>query len=122
MPKTHNIVATTYYRPFSKSYPVLANIAPGDTVVTKALDSGGQDLNGKHLHESGNPLTGPFHIEGAQPGDSISVHLWKVRLNRNWGYTSYRPGLGAPSPDSIEPTSSSHYKQVLVREIRDVVT
>jgi len=119
MPKTHNIVATTYYRTFSKSYPVLANIAPGDTVVTKALDSGGQDLNGKHLHESGNPLTGPFHIEGAQPGDSISVHLSKVRLNRNWGYTSYRLGLVALTPESIETTYSSHYKQDLVRENRD---
>ena len=88
MSEVHHVVATTYYRTFSKSYPVLAHIAPSDTVVTKTLDSGGQDLNGDHLSEPGNPLTGPFYIEGAEPGDSISVHLAKVRLNRDWGYTS----------------------------------
>jgi amidase len=118
MPETHNAVTTTYYSTFSKSYPVLANIAPGDTVITKTLDSGGQDLNGDHVSEPGNPLTGPFYIEGAEPGDSISVHLSKVRLNRNWGYTSYRLGLVALTPESIETVYSDNYKQDLVRDNR----
>ena len=119
MPETHNALATTYYRTFSKSYPVLASIKPGDTVITKTLDSGGQDLNGDHASEPGNPLTGPFHIDGAEPGDSISVHLSKVRLNRSWGYTSYRLGLVALTPESIETVYSSSYKQDLVRSNRD---
>jgi len=33
---------------------------------------------------------GPFYIEGSDYGDALAVHLDKVRLNRNWGYTSYR--------------------------------
>jgi acetamidase/formamidase len=33
---------------------------------------------------------GPFYIEGADYGDALEVHLDKVRLNRDWGYTSYR--------------------------------
>jgi acetamidase/formamidase len=33
---------------------------------------------------------GPFYIEGAEYGDALEVHLDRVRLNRNWGYTSYR--------------------------------
>ncbi|MDP6666167.1 MAG: acetamidase/formamidase family protein [Dehalococcoidia bacterium] len=115
MSKVHEVVATTYYRTFSRFYPVLAHIEPGDTVVTKALDSGGQDLNGKHLSESGNPLTGPFFIEGAEPGDSISVDLKKVRLNRNWGYTSYRLGLVSMTPAHVVDVYSSHYEQDLVR-------
>ncbi len=119
MPKTHNVTATTYYRTFSKSYPVLAHIKPGDTVITKTLDSGGQDLNGDHLSEPGNPLTGPFHIEGAEPGDSISVHLSKVRLNRNSGYTSYRLGLVALTPEAIETTYSSNLATDLVRAGRN---
>ncbi|MCH8115081.1 MAG: acetamidase/formamidase family protein [Chloroflexi bacterium] len=119
MSEVHHVVATTYYRTFSKSYPVLAHIAPGDTVVTKTLDSGGQDLNGDHLSEPGNPLTGPFYIEGAEPGDSISVHLAKVRLNRDWGYTSYRLGLVALTPESIETVYSSRLEMDLVRPNRD---
>ncbi|MBC8453094.1 MAG: acetamidase, partial [Chloroflexi bacterium] len=53
MPKTHEIVASTYYRTFSKSYPVLTTLQPGDSVVTKTLDSGGQALHGEPLHETG---------------------------------------------------------------------
>jgi acetamidase/formamidase len=118
MPQTHEIVATTYYRTFSKSYPVLLNISPGDTVVTKTLDSGGQDLHGEHLHETGNPLTGPFFIEGAEPGDSISVKLDRLALNRDWGYTSVRLGLVALSPEHVAEVFSSDYKMDLVRKGR----
>ncbi len=118
MSQVHEIVAETYYRTFSKSYPVLARITPGDTVVTKTLDSGGQDLHDEHLHEAGNPLTGPFFIEGAEPGDSISVSLDKVRLNRDWGYTSYRLGLVSLNPDHIERTYSDQYSMNLVRDGR----
>jgi amidase len=119
MSEIQEAIATSYHRTFSKSHPILARVKPGTTVVTKTLDSGGQDLNGDHLSEPGNPLTGPFYIEGAEPGDSISVHLTKVRLNRTWGYTSYRLGLVALTPESIETVYSSSYKQDLVREGRD---
>ena len=119
MGKVHEIIATTYYRTFSRFYPVLARIQPGDTVVTKTLDSGGQDLNSERLSESGNPLTGPFWIEGAEPGDSISVHLSKVRLNRDWGYTSFRLGLVALTPEAVESVYSNQYQKDLVRPGRD---
>jgi amidase len=73
-----------YYRTFSHTNPVFLKIKAGQVVVTKTLDSGGQDYQSKQLAEGGNPLTGPFYIEGAEPGDAILVHLRRVRLNRNW--------------------------------------
>ena len=118
MSQIHEIVATTYYRTFSKSYPVLATIQPGDSVVTKTLDSGGQDLHDEHLHETGNPLTGPFYVEGAEPGDSISVKLDTLALNRDWGYTSIRLGLVALNPDHVAEVFSNDYKMDLVRKNR----
>lgn len=118
MAKTHTIVADTYYRTFSRRYPVLLRIEPGDTVVTKCLDSGGQDYRGDHLSEPGNPLTGPFYIEGAAPGDSISVHLSKVRLNRDFGYTSQRLGLVALTPEHVESVYPNDYKPDLMRKGR----
>ena len=118
MSQIQQIIATTYYRTFSRSYPVLARIEPGDTVVTKTLDSGGQDFNGEQLSEPGNPLTGPFYVEGAEPGDSISIHLTKIRPNRDWGYTSYRLGLVALTPESVETVYSSHLEMDLVRPDR----
>ena len=118
MSQAHDIVATTYYRTFSAAYPVLLRIKPGDTVKTKTLDSGGQDLMGEHPSVPGNPLTGPFYIEGAEAGDSISVRLNKVRLNRDWGYTSYRLGLVALTPENVETVFSDDYKKDLVRSGR----
>ena len=111
-----DVIATNYYRTFSRSHPVLARIKPDERVSTKTLDSGGQDIDGKHLSEPGNPLTGPFYVEGAAPGDSISVHLDKVRLNRDWGYTSIRLGLVSLTPELVESVYSSEYKPDLVRK------
>ena len=46
------------------------------------------DDRGQSRATGGNPLTGPFYIDNAEPGDAILVHLRKVRLNRNWGSTA----------------------------------
>jgi acetamidase/formamidase len=118
--ETHQVVAEKYYRTFSRAHPVLKRIKPGDVVSTKTLDSGGQDFAGVHRHpEPGNPLTGPFYIEGAEPGDSIHVKLTRVRLNRNWGYSGYRLGLFSLDPGTIERLYSTHYKMDLVRKGTD---
>jgi acetamidase/formamidase len=58
-------------------------IQPGDSVHSWSVDAGGRDATGKTLSLGGNPLTGPFYIEGAKPGDVLSVKLVKVRLNRD---------------------------------------
>jgi acetamidase/formamidase len=42
-----------------------------------------------------NPQTGPFHIDGAEPGDTIAVHLLKVDPARDYGVSSFAPGFGA---------------------------
>lgn len=117
--ETHQITPDHYYRTFAHTNVVLQTIKSGDVIVTKTLDSGGQDYHGEHRSEPGNPLTGPFYVEGAGPGDALVVKLRKVRLNRNWGYTGYRLGLFALAPESIETTYSNHYKADLVRKDRD---
>jgi acetamidase/formamidase len=105
------IVADTYYRTFSHTNPVLRRIKPGQEVATKTVDSSGRDFHGDVRHpESGNPLTGPFFIEGAEPGDAILVHLRRVRLNRDWGYSVYRLGVYALLPEFIESLYSANYK------------
>src|SRR5881394_1367654 len=82
--ETREAVAERYYNTFSHTNPVFLRINPGDIVVTKTLDSGGIDDRGQSRATGGNPLTGPFYIDNAEPGDAILVHLRKVRLNRNW--------------------------------------
>ena len=105
------IVAATYYNTFSRAHPVLKRVRPGDTVRTKTLDSSGRDENGVQRGQPGNPLTGPFYVEGAEPGDALVVRFTRVRMNRNWGYTAYRLGLYSLTPESIEGLYPNRYKE-----------
>ena len=113
--EVHQVVAETYYRTFSRAHPVLARLRPGDTVVTKTLDSGGQDAKDVRRSEPSNPLTGPFYVEGAEPGDALVIHFTKVRMNRKWGWSGYRLGLFALTPESIEGLYPNRYKDDLIR-------
>jgi hypothetical protein len=62
---THEIVPKVYYRTFSHTNPVMLRIRPRDVVITKTVDSSGRDFTGEVRHsDPGNPLTGPFFIEG----------------------------------------------------------
>src|SRR4051794_20166932 len=87
------IVPQAYYRTFSHAHPVLARIRPGEVVATRTLDAGGQDEKGVQRHEPFNPLTGPFSVEGAEPGDALAVTITKLAMNRDWGWSAYRLGL-----------------------------
>jgi acetamidase/formamidase len=47
------------------------------------VDAGGVDKDGKRRSLGGNPLTGPFYVEGAVRGDTLVVHFNRIRLNRD---------------------------------------
>ena len=98
----HEIVAQKYCLTFSAAHPVLLRVKPGDSIATKTLDCSGYDEQGEVRSPDGNPLTGPFFVEGAEKGDALRVHLQKLQLNRNWGASCYRLGLFAVSPEFIE--------------------
>jgi amidase len=117
--ETRQAVADHYYNTFSHTNPVFLRVNPGDIVVTKTLDSGGLDDRGQTRATGGNPLTGPFYIENAEPGDAILVHLRKVRMNRNWGSTAYRLAGVSLLPEFMETLYPNHYKADLVRKGRD---
>jgi acetamidase/formamidase len=104
------IVAEKYHNTFSRAHAVLARIKPGEAVSTKTLDASGRDETGTVRAQPPNPLTGPFHVEGAEPGDALVVRFNRVRMNRNWGWSSYRLGLYSLTPESIEGIYSNRYR------------
>jgi acetamidase/formamidase len=67
--------------------PVL-RIRAGDTIHTETVDAMGYDQKGVHRTRGGNPLTGPFFVEGAMPGDVLAIRLVEVALNRDYASTS----------------------------------
>ena len=82
-PRTMKFEPTVFHNYFAWNIAPALRIFPGDTVETKSVDAGGVDENGVRRAPGGNPLTGPFYVEGAWPGDTLVVHLKRVRLNRN---------------------------------------
>lgn len=73
-----------FYRQFSPSYAPVLKINPGDSVHTTTVDAGGVDANNIRRATGGNPQTGPFFINGAMPGDTLVIHINRLRLNRDW--------------------------------------
>jgi amidase len=83
-PKTHDFTPTVFYRQFSPHNKPVLSVNPADTIHPTTVDAGGTDEKGVPRVMGGNPETGPFYIESAQPGDTLVVHLVRLRLNRDW--------------------------------------
>lgn len=83
-PQRHEFTPTVFYRQFSPFNAPVLRINPGDTVHTTTVDAGGNDEQGRKRVAGGNPETGPFYVNGAMPGDTLAVHIVRLRLNRDW--------------------------------------
>ncbi|HEY2151510.1 MAG TPA: acetamidase/formamidase family protein [Vicinamibacterales bacterium] len=80
--ETFQFIPSVFYNTYSFAHPPALHIKPGDRVVTKTIDAGGVDWNGKQVASGGNPETGPFFIDGAEPGDVLVVILETLETNR----------------------------------------
>jgi amidase len=85
-PTVHDYDPQQFHNFYSPTLAPVMHLFPGDSVRTRTLDSRGQDRDGRPRAPRGNPLTGPFYIEGAMPGDTLVVHLDRVRTNRDSAY------------------------------------
>lgn len=86
---THRFRPTRYHTTIGTAEPVL-RLAPGDTLVTDTIDASGLDAAEAQAWERGNPMTGPFFIEGAEPGDTLMVRIDRLTPSRATGWT-YSP-------------------------------
>jgi amidase len=83
---THKFQPTDYHVTLGSHPPVL-HLADGDTVITSTVDAFGNDARNVSVTPRGNPQTGPFYVEGAQPGDVLVVSFDRLTPNREIGYT-----------------------------------
>ena len=103
--KTITYTPQQVYYTYCFSHPPVARIASGDTVVTKTRDASNDLIQptdkttGKLDLSRANPQTGPFFVEGAEPGDTLKVRIDKITLNRNWGWGGAMPYFGALAPE-----------------------
>jgi amidase len=93
----HEFEPTTFHLTIGSHEPVL-RVASGDTIRTWCVDSAGFDRNGKQITDGGNPQTGPFYVDGAEPGDTLTVRFDRITPNRPRGVTG-----GLVAPNVVEP-------------------
>jgi amidase len=80
----------------------LVTVAPGSVVELTTEDCFGGRVRGVGDLPSQvcefpylNPVTGPIAVEGAEPGDTLAVHLVEIAPARDWAVSSTFPHFGA---------------------------
>jgi amidase len=93
----HRFSPSVYYGTLGSHEPAL-RIAAGDSVATTTCDAGGFDAAGRQVTDVGNGQTGPFFVEGAEPGDTLAVRLDSIRPSREraWSRASVAPNVVDP--------------------------
>jgi amidase len=97
---THHFQPTRYYTAIGTYEPVL-RVADGDTIVTTSVDAGGWDQHRQLCGVRGNPMTGPFYVEGAEPGDTLVVELDRIAPNRPWGWSGRMVAANVVDPEYV---------------------
>jgi amidase len=91
---------------FATSEPVL-HLKPGDILETNTVDAFGNAIQkpGDTLSmvKGDNPLTGPFHIDGAEPGDTLAVKILDLQVDGKQGIGTIAQGFGALNSTTYTP-------------------
>jgi amidase len=88
------------------SHAAVLTIADGDTVVAQTVDAHGFDHEGNKPGNRPNPMTGPFFIAGAEPGDTLLVKIENIAMTRATGWT-----FQTLSPNVVDPDAVSRFPE-----------
>ncbi len=58
--------------------------------LRSATDLSSEKVDLRHV----NPQSGPFYVEGAEPGDTLAIHLVSLEPARDWGVSAHIPFFG----------------------------
>lgn len=86
---------------WDRNLPPVVEVDSGSTVTLEVTNaSGGQIGPGASVEtirsfdlDRVNPVTGPVYVRGAEPGDTLVVHVVSVDVE-TWGWTANIPGFG----------------------------
>jgi acetamidase/formamidase len=91
---------------FGPAAPV-ARLKPGDILETNTLDCFGNAIRKAtdtlSMVHGDNPLTGPFYIEGAEPGDTLAVRILDLQVDGDQGVGAMVGGFGGITSSKYTP-------------------
>src|SRR5215472_16037021 len=92
---------------YSASYAPVAHLKSGNILETNTVDCFGNAIKkpGDKLSMAtgDNPLTGPFYIDGAEPGDTLAVKILDLEVDGDQGIGALAPGFGAINSTGYTP-------------------
>jgi amidase len=92
---------------FAASYAPVARLKSGDILETNTVDCFGNAVKKPgdtlSMAPGDNPLTGPFYIEGAEPGDTLAVKILDLKVDSDQGVGALAPGFGALNSTNYTP-------------------
>jgi amidase len=99
---------------YASAEPV-ARLKSGDILDTNTLDCFGNAIKKPSdplsLAKGDNPLTGPFFIEGAEPGDTLAVKILELEVDSDHGIGAMAPGFGALNTTNYTPMLNPPLKE-----------
>ena len=92
---------------FNRYLEPIARITPGEAIEIdtedcfKGLVTREDQMPSETLKGAGylNPQTGPLFIEGAEPGDTLVVHILDIQPRRDWAISCIQKPLGGLTPN-----------------------
>ncbi len=104
---------TVHWGHFNAAIPAVLQIESGDEVVIDTFSGGMSEVADPSLFRPEHRLivdtvpqilgphilTGPVHIKGAEPGDTLEVRILDIELTTDWGWNIIRPLRGALPED-----------------------
>ena len=100
---------------YAASYAPVARLKPGDILETNTVDCFGNAIQKPgdtlSMAKGDNPLTGPFFIEGAEPGDTLAIKILSLEVDGNQGVGALAPGFGAINSTNYTPMLNPAIKE-----------
>ncbi len=104
---------TVHWGHFNASIPAVLQVESGDEVVIDTFSGGMSEVADPSLFRPEHRLivdtvpqimgphilTGPVHVKGAEPGDTLEVRILDIELTTDWGWNIIRPLKGALPED-----------------------
>jgi acetamidase/formamidase len=95
--------------------PPVATLKPGDTLETNTVDAFGNVIkkpgDTMAMVKGDNPLTGPFAIAGAEPGDTLVVKFLDLTVDSTRGVGALAPGFGALNTTGYTPMLNENLRE-----------
>jgi acetamidase/formamidase len=98
---------------FNAAIPAVLKVASGDELVIDTFSGGMSEVADPTLFRPEHRLivdtvpqilgphilTGPVHVSGAEPGDTLEIRILDIELTTDWGWNIIRPLKGALPED-----------------------